>query len=503
MSFQFSRPHTMPSAGPQAAFASTRDWEVHRPVITDLYEGKNMTLNEVMRYMESRHGFKATVKMYKNRIKQWGLRKNLRSSDVERYVQSGSVQGDNTQIPELRGRKASQQRITTYLRRKQERDSKRLAVASQVGPARPTPLRMKSNTTGTALLTDASGLAYSSLCSPHDFRWQEQCFYVTRCCLESSFDFVSLKLDSEHEDHGKEALNCNNYIVTALRLMRGGKRRQAYRIFERCNHLLYQAFLRGYRYEILLDLFRRTLEVYQNLPDLAAYWSQVLQAYSNSAYRASNHLVATFLGILCNIAPNKVYEFGRMYLEGYMNLMREYLPAHSDLLCNMVNENFYRLYRIDLIDKDTAVAAILANVSRLIESGRQRSQPYLCAKYYLAWLYYSDDDWTAMLRTTQDILSLEDSGLEVFSFYRTSCYELQFEMYRAQGNEHAAIAAGQKRIKCCIDEFGMADDRTIDTLNDCEEFLRERGHLSPANQTEKMLEDAIDELCLGVGKLEL
>lgn len=33
-------------------------WDSHRAVITELYQTKNMPLNQVMQYMASRHGFK-------------------------------------------------------------------------------------------------------------------------------------------------------------------------------------------------------------------------------------------------------------------------------------------------------------------------------------------------------------------------------------------------------------------------------------------------------------
>ena len=59
------------------------DWESHRTEITRLYQDEKRTLNEVMKFMLERYDFRATTKMYKTRISDWGLRRNLRWSERE------------------------------------------------------------------------------------------------------------------------------------------------------------------------------------------------------------------------------------------------------------------------------------------------------------------------------------------------------------------------------------------------------------------------------------
>ena len=52
----------MSSAGVsrQQGYASERDWERHKGLITRLYRDENKTLKEVMAIMYHRHGFHAT-----------------------------------------------------------------------------------------------------------------------------------------------------------------------------------------------------------------------------------------------------------------------------------------------------------------------------------------------------------------------------------------------------------------------------------------------------------
>ncbi|KAK3902940.1 ankyrin repeat-containing domain protein [Staphylotrichum tortipilum] len=57
------------------------DWEAHRNIIEDLYWNHDKELPEVMKTMESVHGFVATKKMYKKHFKDWGLAKNLTTEE--------------------------------------------------------------------------------------------------------------------------------------------------------------------------------------------------------------------------------------------------------------------------------------------------------------------------------------------------------------------------------------------------------------------------------------
>ncbi|KAH8882937.1 hypothetical protein GQ53DRAFT_664917, partial [Thozetella sp. PMI_491] len=68
----------------QQGYASDRDWERHKALITRLYRDENKTLKEVMAIMLYKHGFHATQKMFKTRIKKWDAGKNRRNTDSVR-----------------------------------------------------------------------------------------------------------------------------------------------------------------------------------------------------------------------------------------------------------------------------------------------------------------------------------------------------------------------------------------------------------------------------------
>jgi Clr5 domain len=65
---------------------SRLEWENHRARILQFYVNEDKTLKEIMQLMQEKHGFKATMKMYKNRLKSWNARKYM--TKTERDVAS-------------------------------------------------------------------------------------------------------------------------------------------------------------------------------------------------------------------------------------------------------------------------------------------------------------------------------------------------------------------------------------------------------------------------------
>ncbi|KAF2193259.1 hypothetical protein K469DRAFT_551926 [Zopfia rhizophila CBS 207.26] len=61
------------------------DWENQRTRIKELYLDKDKSLEETMRQMADKHNFKPTVKMYKDKFKEWGWCKNL-SAEMARWM---------------------------------------------------------------------------------------------------------------------------------------------------------------------------------------------------------------------------------------------------------------------------------------------------------------------------------------------------------------------------------------------------------------------------------
>ncbi|EXJ76325.1 uncharacterized protein A1O5_00833 [Cladophialophora psammophila CBS 110553] len=61
-------------------------WQPFQALITRLYREENRPLKEVMQILETQHGFKATEKMYKSRIRAWRLDKKNKRTEVQEIL---------------------------------------------------------------------------------------------------------------------------------------------------------------------------------------------------------------------------------------------------------------------------------------------------------------------------------------------------------------------------------------------------------------------------------
>ncbi|KAK7984778.1 hypothetical protein PG988_002400 [Apiospora saccharicola] len=82
---------------------SSFEWAQHREVISRLYWDEDKTLKQVVGYMHAHHGFLATERMYKLRLKSWGLAKNLKSDEADRLLDN-VYSGTAPAVPMIRGR---------------------------------------------------------------------------------------------------------------------------------------------------------------------------------------------------------------------------------------------------------------------------------------------------------------------------------------------------------------------------------------------------------------
>ncbi|KAK6089128.1 hypothetical protein SCUP234_00332 [Seiridium cupressi] len=76
----------MSSAPRGKAWASEEDWQMHRDIITHHWWVEDKPLKEVQAIMAEEHDFHASDKMYKGRLKTWGLLKNLKSKDADQIM---------------------------------------------------------------------------------------------------------------------------------------------------------------------------------------------------------------------------------------------------------------------------------------------------------------------------------------------------------------------------------------------------------------------------------
>ncbi|KAH6612926.1 hypothetical protein B0J18DRAFT_375172 [Chaetomium sp. MPI-SDFR-AT-0129] len=103
----------------QELYASAEDWDAQRETISRLYLHEKRSLQEVMEYMAQNHAFFATVKMYRTRIRKWGIDKNNKAAEVAymlKLKKQRDAQGKASNFF-IRGRPVDWEDIERYLAR--------------------------------------------------------------------------------------------------------------------------------------------------------------------------------------------------------------------------------------------------------------------------------------------------------------------------------------------------------------------------------------------------
>jgi tetratricopeptide (TPR) repeat protein len=108
------------TTGPSATRYSTEQWEQHRDLITRLYSKENKRLVDVCEVLTVQHGFHATTRSLKHRIRVWHLDKKQKDHEMRAILKiylSRKSQGKQS-VFRLRGRSIDHGEISRYFRRK-------------------------------------------------------------------------------------------------------------------------------------------------------------------------------------------------------------------------------------------------------------------------------------------------------------------------------------------------------------------------------------------------
>ena len=95
-------------------------WETHRSTIKKLYLDEDKTLEEVVVIMERDYRHKATIKMYKTRIKKWGLDKKCKAKEMKAIARK-KVERDaigKASSFRIRGRQVEIGKVLQHFKRK-------------------------------------------------------------------------------------------------------------------------------------------------------------------------------------------------------------------------------------------------------------------------------------------------------------------------------------------------------------------------------------------------
>ncbi|KAI0131880.1 Clr5 domain-containing protein [Xylariales sp. AK1849] len=267
---------------PQQQWASTDDWEPHREIISSLYWDQDRPLKEVAEIMRRKHSFIATERMYKSRLKNWGLTKYLKAKEVEevrREVANGKIG-----LPLIRGRIAGPKRLKQQVNRILPRE---LATATETaghagaistagsrsGGRNPSPLTGRMN-------------------APNQFRYIEVCLkavsdYSHSRIQANTWDPLGDYLSQESSD------DWPNKVLLARATIQKGKMKDGFRLLDIC--------LKNYRPLLCLEHPLLLIETYNAMLSL-----------SEARYDLAESVIGYIVG-LCRVVLGPSHPFTRLW----------------------------------------------------------------------------------------------------------------------------------------------------------------------------------------------
>ncbi|KAL8801398.1 MAG: hypothetical protein Q9200_006958 [Gallowayella weberi] len=96
------------------------DWEGHREIIKHLYVTEDRALSEVVKEMKRLHNFVATERMYKRRISDWNLDKNVKDEEMRTIIACEAMRSQRGKKSTfyVRGRLVDRKKIDRFAQRK-------------------------------------------------------------------------------------------------------------------------------------------------------------------------------------------------------------------------------------------------------------------------------------------------------------------------------------------------------------------------------------------------
>ncbi|KAK7914885.1 hypothetical protein PG985_012588 [Apiospora marii] len=181
-------------SAPSRPRPSSFEWAQHRDVISRLYWDEDNTLKQVVDYMRTHHGFLATERMYKLRLKSWGLVKNLKSDEADRLLDN-AYSGTTSAVPVIRGRAIGSKHFKGRL----SRAAKAAKTLSQSPPSC-TDTDDDPNSPEFVLTCDTTSPISHNLDAPAVYKFSE-------ACLRMVWQFSHMQFSSGQWDMSGKAYN--------------------------------------------------------------------------------------------------------------------------------------------------------------------------------------------------------------------------------------------------------------------------------------------------------
>ncbi|ETS73273.1 hypothetical protein PFICI_14878 [Pestalotiopsis fici W106-1] len=489
-------------------WATPHDWATHRTTITALYEGQNMTLKKIMQTMEADHKFFATERMYKSRLKQWGLRKNYRYEEVNEIIRQqqstrpatatgARSSGAPVAAAGSRIRKGTGRRVRPYRKQPDNTPAPIIVRYGQQRVRRPSAVsvlqRLTPPPTGIGCRAPSPpGSPEISilfpLTPPADLYYPEECsFHIQRYCA-GAFEKGIWALETPGwMNTNRSVVDWFNRMALARGALSGGRTQQGFKLLQLC--------FDEYKDMILTQDPRLMLYTTVSLFLLVGY-PEVVSMLMKYITRLSKILQGPFhplhqiMAALDQMGLEKMQDNARLIFDAQIAEFARYLPPENEVLQSMAVFSIRNLAVTGLIDTDVAQAKLLA-LPRSADNGR--------ISMATAQVLMMGGRYKEARQVVEELLASGTNRSRTLA----GAFDTLFLICRYEGEEQTIRDASNRRINFCLETFGTDNDWTVDACNDYETYLREIGDVEGASKVFSSFGVNMERLTEGVAELEI
>ncbi|KAK9417632.1 putative Clr5 domain-containing protein [Seiridium unicorne] len=441
------------SITPQRQWARLEDWEPHKEKISSLYWDEDRPLKEVAEIMRRDHGFHATEKMYKARLKKWGLTKYLKAGKVQEARVEASY-GKIT-VPLVRGRLAGPRKLKRELKDMLPEEYARLA--SSTSSSRTMSLLPRSRTLSPSPLT-------TLIDAPEQYKYVEGCLTAVLDYTQNRFEIT--KWDPQTDSFGRDNWEMwQNKILTGHMMIKNGKVKDGFRLID-ISLKSYKLLIQKEHPLLIIETYTTFLFLSLNRLDLA----ETILRYLVGLCRVCLGPVHPYTRIwssLLSLGMEKLRGAAALVIKTQLAMLTTYFNHDATFLLNQ---------RIDTARQACCFGSLPiqeaeADIEYAINLRRQKDPDlgesivnYTCwAKGMLSYIYRYNKRYAEAQAILDEVGHYVHSG-EVNDFSANEWYNMKCQVLNEIGTYEEIVRFHRERLDWNVKKVGLTHHWTMRTV---------------------------------------
>ncbi|KAH6660934.1 Clr5 domain-containing protein [Truncatella angustata] len=443
----------MASTASQRRWATPQEWDSYRGTITRLYWDQGRPLKDVGEIMRREYGFNATEKMYKTRVKKWGLTKYVKVGKANEP--RGEVEIGDISVPVIRSR------VTAKRRSEGDWSHKQFQSLTEFEPS----LR------SIVLLRGSQGLNPSPLATQVESPWQFKC---VESCLTAVLDYSQSRFQTKQWDptidlfRTDHSATWGNQVSMGHAMIKNGKMKEGFRMIDICLKN-YKSVIQREHPLILIETYTTLMYLSVHRLDLAESILRYLAGLCR-AYLGPAHPFSRLWTNLISLGMERLRQAAAVIIKSQLTLLATYFKPDAEFLLNQRVDTARQAHCFGGLSIEEAEEDIANAIDLKQKKGMPDTLTYVCwAKEMLAFVYKHNKRYSEAASILDEVGKHIGSG-EVDDFEINEYYSIKCQIATEIGTSQEYTALLREKLDWAASAVGTSHHWTMTavTLLDAE-----------------------------------